>query len=43
MAKKMSKSAQNFYTLNDLIEKGVDPLAFRLLVLQSHYRKPTNF
>lgn len=41
--KKMSKSAQNFYTLNDLIEKGVDPLAFRLLVLQSHYRKPTNF
>lgn len=41
--KKMSKSAQNFYTLNDLIDKGVDPLAFRLLVLQSHYRKPTNF
>jgi cysteinyl-tRNA synthetase len=41
--KKMAKSAQNFYTLNDLIEKGVDPLAFRLLVLQSHYRKPTNF
>jgi cysteinyl-tRNA synthetase len=41
--KKMSKSAQNFYTLTDLIEKGVDPLAFRLLVLQSHYRNPTNF
>src|SRR5690606_16943595 len=41
--KKMAKSANNFYTLNDLIEKGVDPLAFRLLVLQSHYRSPTNF
>jgi len=41
--KKMSKSLQNFYTLDDLVEKGVEPLAFRLLVLQSHYRKPTNF
>ncbi len=41
--KKMSKSLGNFYTLSDLIEKGVDPLVFRLLVLQSHYRKPTNF
>ena len=41
--KKMSKSLNNFYTLQDLIDKDVDPLAFRLLVLQSHYRKPTNF
>lgn len=41
--RKMSKSLQNFYTLQDLHEKGVDPLAFRLLVLQSHYRKQTNF
>lgn len=41
--KKMSKSANNFYTLSDLVEKGVDPLAFRLLVLQSHYRSQTNF
>lgn len=41
--KKMAKSSQNFYTLSDLIKKGIDPLAFRLLVLQSHYRKPTNF
>ncbi len=39
----MSKSLQNFYTIDDLIEKGVDPLAFRLLVLQSHYRKQSNF
>ncbi len=41
--KKMSKSLGNFYTLSDLVEKGVDPVAFRLLVLQSHYRKQTNF
>ena len=41
--KKMAKSANNFYTLADLKDRGVDPLAFRLLVLQSHYRKPTNF
>jgi cysteinyl-tRNA synthetase len=41
--KKMSKSLGNFYTLQDLIERHVDPLAFRLLVLQSHYRKPTSF
>ncbi len=41
--KKMAKSAGNFYTLTDLAEKGVDPMAFRLLVLQSHYRKPSHF
>ena len=41
--KKMSKSLQNFYTLDDIVSKGFDPLAFRLMVLQSHYRKPVNF
>lgn len=41
--RKMSKSLGNFYTLEDLIKAGVDPLAFRLLVLQSHYRSQTNF
>ncbi len=41
--RKMAKSAQNFYTLADLVAKGVDPLAFRLLILQSHYRSPSNF
>ena len=41
--RKMSKSLGNFYTLKDLTEKGVEPLAFRLLVLQSHYRNQTNF
>jgi len=41
--KKMSKSLGNFYVLSDLVEKGYDPLAFRLLALQSHYRNQTNF
>lgn len=40
---KMSKSAHNFYTLPDLVERGFSPLDFRLLVLQSHYRSATNF
>ena len=35
---KMSKSLGNFTTLIDLLEKH-DPRAFRLLVLQTHYRK----
>ena len=39
----MSKSLGNFYTLSDLTGQGIDPLVFRLLVLQSHYRKQTNF
>jgi cysteinyl-tRNA synthetase len=41
--KKMSKSLNNFYTLQDVIDKGFDPLAFRLLVLQSHYRSQAHF
>jgi len=40
---KMSKSRGNFYTLSDLTAKGFDPLAFRLLVLQAHYRSELNF
>jgi cysteinyl-tRNA synthetase len=36
---KMSKSLGNFTTLPDLIDK-VDPRAYRLLVLRSHYRSP---
>ena len=41
--KKMSKSLGNFFTLKDIQEKGYDPLAFRLLVLQAHYRSQANF
>lgn len=36
---KMSKSLGNFTTLDELLEK-TDPRAYRLLVLQSHYRSP---
>ena len=36
---KMSKSLDNFTNLLDLIET-VDPRAYRMLVLQSHYRSP---
>ncbi|MHB8512806.1 MAG: cysteine--tRNA ligase [Actinomycetota bacterium] len=42
--RKMSKSAQNFYTLRDLADLGHnDPLAIRLLYLQSKYRAQMNF
>ncbi|HEV2403618.1 MAG TPA: cysteine--tRNA ligase [Candidatus Saccharimonadales bacterium] len=41
--KKMAKSAHNFYTLQDITKRGYDPLAFRLLVLQAHYRSQIHF
>lgn len=40
---KMSKSKGNFYTLKDLQEKNIDPMAVRYLFLQTHYRKELNF
>lgn len=40
---KMSKSLDNFYTIDDVIKKGFDPLALRYLYLTSHYKKPLNF
>lgn len=41
--KKMSKSAGNFYTLRDLIDKGINPLDFRYWLYTAHYRSKTNF
>jgi cysteinyl-tRNA synthetase len=41
--KKMSKSLGNYLTLKDITAKGFDPLAFRILVLRSHYRSQSNF
>jgi cysteinyl-tRNA synthetase len=41
--RKMSKSLENYVTLSDIIERGTDPLALRLLFLQSHYRSQMNF
>ena len=40
---KMSKSLKNFYTIREVLEKGYDPMAIRLLMLQSHYRSAVNF
>ena len=40
---KMSQSLGNLYTLDDLAKKGFEPLDFRYLCLQTHYRKPLNF
>lgn len=40
--KKMSKSLGNFEPLTDVLERH-DPLAIRLLFLQTGYRKPMNF
>lgn len=41
--RKMSKSLENFYTIEDVQEKGFDPLALRYLYLTAHYRDPLNF
>ncbi|MFA5000976.1 MAG: class I tRNA ligase family protein [Candidatus Paceibacterota bacterium] len=41
--KKMAKSANNFYTLADLEEKGYSPLAYRYLLLQTSYKQKVNF
>lgn len=40
---KMSKSLGNIFTLRDIENKNINPLAFRYLVLTSHYRSKLNF
>ncbi len=40
---KMSKSGEHFITLQTLLEKGYDPLAYRYFILQAHYRKQLTF
>lgn len=42
-SRKMSKSLGNFYTLDDVIQKGFDPMALRYLYLSAYYREPQNF
>lgn len=39
---KISKSAENGYSLAELHEQGIEPLDFKLYVLQSHYRNEGN-
>lgn len=41
--KRMGKSEGNKITLQQLADKKVDPLAFRYLCLQTHYRQQLNF
>lgn len=40
---KMSKSLGNFYTIDDMLKKGINPRALRLLFLTTHYRSEMNF
>ena len=40
---KMSKSAGNFYTLRECIDKGYDGRELRWVLLGAHYRKKLNF
>src|SRR5574344_321825 len=40
---KMSKSLNNLYTLEDLKEKGYEPLVYRMFNFSSHYRNKINF
>jgi cysteinyl-tRNA synthetase len=40
---KMSKSAGMFIRLQDVVERGFDPMAFRFMTYQAHYRKKLNF
>lgn len=40
---KMSKSLGNFYTVRELLDKGVDPMNLRFLLITTHYRKLLNF
>jgi cysteinyl-tRNA synthetase len=40
---KMSKSLGNIYTLNNLLEHQISPLAYRFWLLMAHYSTPVNF
>ncbi len=40
---KMSRSVGNVHLLHDLKERGIDPMAFRYLLLTAHYRSKLNF
>ncbi len=41
--RKMSKSLGNFYTLRDLLDKGMHPMAIRYDLLSTHYKQQLNF
>lgn len=41
--RKMSKSLNNFYTIDDVVARGVDPLDLRFAMLATHYRSVYGF
>ena len=41
--KKMAKSANNFYTLRDVLAKGINPISYRFWLLMANYRTRVNF
>ncbi len=40
---KMSKSANNFFTVRDLQEKGLDGETIRMVLMSTHYRQPLDW
>jgi cysteinyl-tRNA synthetase len=40
---KMSKSLGNIYTVEDLVDRGFNPLSYRYFTFQAHYRTPLRF
>ena len=40
---KMSKSLNNFYTIDDVKKRNINPLALRMLFFQTHYQQIMNF
>lgn len=40
---KIAKSAGNGHTINDVIDKGFEPVALRLMYLQAHFKTEANF
>ena len=40
---KMAKSGENFVTLQSLVDRNFDPLAYRYLLLTAHYRSKIDF
>ena len=41
--KKMAKSFNNFYTLRNISEKGINPIAYKFWLLMANYRTRVNF
>ena len=41
--KKMSKSSGSFLTIDGLLERDYEPLAYRMFLLGAHYRRPLTF